>query len=167
DDRQARFLLNFPQQPQVLRLDSDVQRSGRLVGNDHVRLAGEGNSPDDALLHATAHLVWIVVYTSLRGCHPYMLQGLDCAPYQLPRTALVMILDGFDQLVANGEHGVQGGLGMLENHRDAASPYLAHLVLTLVEQILPLQQDLALHNPGRWLRHQAEQRQGRHSLATP
>src|SRR4029453_12936717 len=116
-----------------------------------MRLTGKGNGADDTLLHTPTHLMRIVLNAPLRGRYPDLLQGIDGSLHQLLGTALVVDLERFDQLVANGKHRIQGGLGVLEDHRDTPPPYLSHLVLALVEQVLPLQQDFALHDTRRWL----------------
>jgi hypothetical protein len=48
-------------------------------------------------------------------------------------------LEGFDDLVADGEHRVQGGLGVLENHADAVPADLLELGFGLVQQIFSLE----------------------------
>src|SRR5262245_57412694 len=130
-------------------------------------LTGKSNSADDSLLHPPTHLMRIVINASLRGRYPNLLQGVDGALHQLPGTARVVDLERLDQLVADGKYRIQRSLGVLENHRDTTPPYLSHLVLALVEQVLPLQQDFALHDTRRWLRHQTQQGQGCHGLPTP
>src|SRR5262249_43796678 len=96
-----------------------------------MRLTGKRNSTDDTLLHTPAHLMRIVINAPLRGRYPDLLQGVDSPLHQIPDTALMMDLERLDQLVANGKHRIQGGLGVLEDHRDTTPPYLAHLVFAL------------------------------------
>jgi hypothetical protein len=48
------------QKAQVLSLDREVERSGRLVGDQQVRLAGEADRADDSLPHAAAHLMRVL-----------------------------------------------------------------------------------------------------------
>jgi hypothetical protein len=55
--------------------------------------------------------------------------------------------NAFDELVADGEHRVQRRLRVLEDHRNPAPPDVPHLVVTLLQQILPFQHNLPLHNP--------------------
>src|SRR5712691_721564 len=156
DNRQPGLFLNFPQQTQVLCLDGYIQRGRRLVGNDDVRLTGKRNGTHDTLLHTPAHLMRIVVNAPLRSRDPDLLQGLDRSLHQLPGTALAVDTERLDQLVADGKHRIQGGLGILEDHRDATPPYLTHLALALVEEVLPLQQDSALHDTRSWPWHKAQ-----------
>ena len=49
-----------------LRLQGDVERGGRLVGDQQIGIAGERHRDHDALAHSTGQLVRIVVDTPLR-----------------------------------------------------------------------------------------------------
>ena len=49
------------QQLQDLRLHHHVERGGRLVGEQHLRLAGEGHRDRGPLAHATGELVRVAV----------------------------------------------------------------------------------------------------------
>ena len=64
--REAGRCLQLAQELQVARLGGDVERRGRLVGDQQPRLAGEGDGAGDALAHAAAELVRILV-EPLRG----------------------------------------------------------------------------------------------------
>ena len=65
DEGHAQLALNVLEQFEILRLNRDVERSGRLVGNQQARLAGDGYRADDALLHAAAHLMRIGTHARL------------------------------------------------------------------------------------------------------
>ena len=60
-DRHAEFLLQLAQQQQDLDLHRDIQRGGRLVGQQHGRRAGERQRDHRALPHAAGHFVRIVL----------------------------------------------------------------------------------------------------------
>ena len=53
------------QQRDDLRLDRDVERGGRLIGDQQARLGGERERDDYALTHAARKLVRIVVVARL------------------------------------------------------------------------------------------------------
>ena len=61
DHRDVRLALHVLQQRQVLRLDGRVQRRRRLVGDDQLGHARDRDAADDALAHAAAHLVRVVL----------------------------------------------------------------------------------------------------------
>ena len=48
-DRRAGMALQVPDQPQDLLLHGDIERRGRLVRNDQLRLARKGDGDQDAL----------------------------------------------------------------------------------------------------------------------
>ena len=53
-----------------LGLHRDIECGGRLVGDQHVGVVGDGDGDHDALTHATRELVWILPGTSpsVAGC---------------------------------------------------------------------------------------------------
>ena len=53
------------QQLEDLRLDSDIERRRRLVGNEQARRAGKRDGDCDALAHAARHLVRVVARAPL------------------------------------------------------------------------------------------------------
>ena len=57
DERHAAVALEAHQQVEDLRLDGDVERGGRLVGDQELRVAGDGHGDHHALAHAARHLV--------------------------------------------------------------------------------------------------------------
>jgi len=59
-DGRARALLQLPDQMQNLRLDGDVERGGRFVGDQKLRLAEQRHGDHHALLHAAGQLVRII-----------------------------------------------------------------------------------------------------------
>ena len=49
--------LQLAEQVEDLRLDGDVERRGRLVGDQELGIAGERHGDHDALAHAAGELV--------------------------------------------------------------------------------------------------------------
>ena len=60
-DRRAARVAQVAQQGQDLRLDGDVERGGRLVGDEQRRVVGERRGDHDALAHAAAKPVRRIV----------------------------------------------------------------------------------------------------------
>ena len=75
----------FAQQVEDLRLHGHVQRRGRLVGDQHGRIAGQRDGDHHALAHAARHLVRIIIHAPLRRGYAHRAQHLDGAR---PRPAL-------------------------------------------------------------------------------
>ena len=59
--RHAELALQLREQLQDLRLDRDVERGRRLVGDEQLRLAGERHRDHHALAHAARELVRVRV----------------------------------------------------------------------------------------------------------
>ena len=55
---QILFALEFRQQIHDLRLDGNIKRGDRLVGNNEIRVDGERASDADALSLAAGELMW-------------------------------------------------------------------------------------------------------------
>ena len=70
DDRGAEPLADVAHQVEDPRLDRDVERRRRLVGDQHLRVAGERDRDHHALAHAAGELVRILVEPPLAapGC---------------------------------------------------------------------------------------------------
>ena len=55
--RHSRLALQREQQIENLRLDGDVERRRRLVGDDQLRIAGDRHGDHHALVHAAGQLM--------------------------------------------------------------------------------------------------------------
>jgi len=135
--------------------ERDFIARARVAGASHFRIMFRyllPNVVNTLIVLATLQVGFVIIFES----------SLSFLGAGIPRPT-----PAWGAMVADGKHRIQGGLGVLEDHRDAAPPYLSHLVLALVEQVLPLQQDFALHDTRPWPWHQAQQGQGRHGLPTP
>jgi len=104
-DRHVARFLQVLEQVHDLFLDRDVERGGRLVGHEQLRLAGERHRDHDALLHAAAELVRIIV-EPLAGSRMPTLSSAETifsgdvahlGPVQLDRLA-DLVTDGEDRV---------------------------------------------------------------------
>ena len=121
DDRGSVFPGQPSDQLQDLRLYRDIQRRGRFVSNQQLRLAGQGRGDDDTLSLAAGELIGILPHAPLGIGDAYPVQHLDTAlPCFLP-AALSMGRQALRQLCSDGEHRVQIGHRILEDHPDAIS----------------------------------------------
>jgi hypothetical protein len=76
---QAQLALQFAQQQQDLDLHRGVQRGGGFVGQQHLRVAGQGQRDHGALAHAARHLVRIGLQALLRAGNAHALEQLQRA----------------------------------------------------------------------------------------
>ena len=135
DDRGARFALGHLEDLQDLGLDGDVERSGGLVGDDDARVVGHGNSDDDALAHAAGEFVWEGLHALFRLRDADELEQANGLFLRFLRGDIAVGLDGFDELVTDGEHRGQGGERILEDHGDILAADLRHFLVGLANEI--------------------------------
>ena len=146
------------QQVEHLRLNGDVEGGGRLVGNDHGRLAREGHGDHGALAHATRELVRV-----LPGALLWLrdLDLLEIADGQLMRLFPAQLAVGNDHLgdlLANRGDRVERRERLLEDHADATATNRAQLIFAEANELSPLELDRAFDD--RLLA--TEQRDDRH-----
>jgi hypothetical protein len=116
--RHAAFLLQIAQQVEDLGLDRDVERGGGFVGDQQARVARDRHRDHHALVHAAGHLVRVVVHARSGGWDADLLQQFDRV--SLARSSSIQRRvqpQRFDQLVADGEAGIQAAGRVLEDHR--------------------------------------------------
>ena len=126
-DRRAVLLAQALEQRNDLRLDRDVERRRRLVGDDQLRLAGEREGDHDALAHAARELVRVLVEALLGRRNAGLLQQPDRAPARLGGADRQVRLDRLDQLPADRVERIERGQRILEDGADRAAAHLAHL----------------------------------------
>ena len=74
-------------------------------------------------------------------------------------------LEHLGQLIADGEHRVEGRHGFLKDHADAVAPDAANLLGRGFEQVLAVEQNLPSGKDGRGHGQQPQNRKGQHALA--
>ena len=113
-------VLQAAQQVEDLCLDRHVQRGGRLVGNDDLRIAGQRHGDHDALAHTAGQLV---------GVHRVDGLAVGALLDVLLRLALALVQgDDLVDLGTDAEHRVQARHRLLEDHRDIVAAQTLHLV---------------------------------------
>ena len=73
----SRSATRLAQELEDLRLDRDVERRRRLVGDQQLRLAGERHRDHHALAHAARELVRVVLQPYARARDPDLVEQLD------------------------------------------------------------------------------------------
>jgi hypothetical protein len=71
----------------------------------------------------------------------------------------------FGDLVADGENRIERCHRLLKDHGDALSADFSHLLLAELDQVLPLEEDLAADNPARRFRDDPHNAGGGHRFA--
>jgi hypothetical protein len=131
----AARLAQVEQEINDLRLDRDIQRGRRLVGDEQFRLAGKRHGDHRALTHAAGQLVRVFVVSPRRLCDADSVQEIDAALVRLPPRQPKMKTNGLADLLSNREDRVEGGHRLLKDHADLAAADTANLFLRDAEEI--------------------------------
>ena len=122
-------LLQIAQQVENLRLDRDVERGRRLVGDEQRRAARQRERDERALPQAARQLVRIVAHAPLRLGNADGVEELDRAVARRAPARDAVHHQRFLDLVADGEDRVQRRHRLLEDQRDLGAADLLHLLL--------------------------------------
>ncbi len=159
DNGRTEFPLQVAQQVQDLRLDGDVQRRGGFVGDDEVRLAEQRHGYDHPLAQSAAELVRILAQAFAGVADADLFQhGLGAGPGGLA-VQLAVAAQHLGELVADAVGRIEGGHGLLEDHRQAIAAQVAHAPFTQRQQVVLAQRQPRRLAPGL-ARQEIHQRQG-------
>ena len=107
----------------------------------------------------------VVVHALLGGGDAYQLEQLDGALAGGPAAHFEVGLQGLAYLPADGQHGVEGGHGVLEDHGDLVAADVGHLVVVVIEDVLAAEVDLALDDLAGRVGYEAHDGEGGDALA--
>ena len=164
-DRHAEALFHVLQQLEDLRLDGDIERGGRLVGDQELGIAGQRHRDHDALAHAAGELVRKVVepLVGVRNLHqPQHLDGLVDGTFAAEAFVPAQHLG---DLLADGVDRIERGHRLLEHHRDVLGADTVHLAGVERHEVAALIEDLARDDLARRHRDQLQHRHRRDGLA--
>ena len=142
-DRRAELLLDVVEQLEDLRLHGDVQRRGRLVGDQQLRPAADRHRDHHPLAHAARQLVRIAARAPLRLGDADPVEQRHGVGEGLGIGSVLVEHDRLGDLVAGGEHRVERGHRLLEDHRRLASAHPAKASFGGVGQLLAVEADRA------------------------
>ena len=129
DHRGAGLLAHARKHLHHLRLDRHIERRGRLVGNQQIRIVGHRDGDHHALAHAAGEFVRILLVAPFGIGNADQVEQLDDARMDLrARPRDVMQPDGFGDLRADPQDRVQGRHRVLEHHRHRLAADRAHLL---------------------------------------
>jgi hypothetical protein len=136
-------LLQAGDQLHDLLLDRDVERGGRLVGDQQLRFAGDRHRDHHALLLAAGHLARIGVDLGGRIGNADLVEQFQRAAPR-PRRAHVHVQpQHLADLGADGEHRIERRHRFLENHRDILAAQRAPLGRRQRQQLAAVEADAA------------------------
>ena len=157
--------LQILEQLQNLRLDGDVQRRGRLVGDQQLRLVGQRHGDHHALALAAGEFVGIcaeAAFGVLQADQPQQFQG-----------ALAGLLGGkplvddqrFAHLLGDHVQRIEGRHRLLEDHAHHAAAHVQKPRLVRAEHFLAVHQHAAAGMVRLRIGQQLQHRERRHGLA--
>lgn len=118
----AELLLKFDHQIDDLRLDGNIQRRDRLVGDDDLRRQRQGASDAQALALAAGKFMRVTVKLIGREPHPFC--QADNLVAQSDALLDVMNDQGFGHLVKSRKARIERGIRVLKDDLHVASPRL-------------------------------------------
>ena len=139
------------QQRNDLRLNRNIKRRGRLVGDDELRLGRQRQRNHDPLPHAARKLMRVGVDAALGCGYPSGSEQLDRAHPRLARRHVQVRRDRLDQLVTDRIQRIQRSQRILKDRTDLAAANLAHLVVRQGVDTPPGQPDFATRDAARRL----------------
>ena len=148
DERDVELARQVLHQLQDLRLDGDVERGGRFVGDHQLRIAGQPDRDHDALAHAAGELVRILVEPAFGVGDADQRQQLDGARARLRVGHAEWMVSGSvicNPMVSSGLSEVIGSWKIIEMSRPRISRISSSLE---VEQALAVEGDAAARAPG-------------------
>ncbi len=163
------LVLQHFDQLQNLRLNGDIQRGGRLIGNQYRRTTGERHGDHHPLAHPARELMRVASQNGVGLRDPHLLQHTSGFGQRLIAAQPLVQADRLGNLLPYREDRIERGHRLLKNHGDVSTTHAAHLGGTEGGEIAHLaiaaaqQQAVACHQPAR-LFNQAHQRQGGHRL---
>ena len=135
-DRHAEIALELQQKVEDLRLHGDVERGGRLVGDQELRLAQQRDRDHHPLAHAARELVRVQVEPASCGRDAYLIeQGDAAAPRVLLAHAPVLDQD-LGHLARDAKVRVERGHRVLKDHRELDAADVVQLARRQAQQLL-------------------------------
>ena len=124
--RQLEALLQVAQQVEDLRLDGDVERRRRFVGDEERRIAGERKRDQRALPESARQLVRVFTNAARRIRHAHRLEQFDGAVSCRAAARDAVHGQRFLDLIADGEDGIEGRHRLLEDEADLRTAHSLH-----------------------------------------
>ncbi len=153
------------QQFEQLGLDGDVERRGRLVGNRRCRVAAHPHRDHHALAHAAGELVGIAIHPPARLGNVDRLQQRQAFRQQRVAGKVLVQLERFAELAADGVDRIEARHRLLKDHGDPVAADLAHGRIVGRHEVLIAKADFAMSDPAGRIGDEPQQRQRSCALA--
>ena len=127
DDAHAELVHQVLHQVDHLGLDGDVQRRGRLVGDQQLRTGRQRHGDHRPLAHAAGQFEGVLLEARGGVGNSNPVEHLDRQVRCLAPGHVLVKLELLGHLVADGDGGREAGHRLLEDHRDGAAAHDLHL----------------------------------------
>ena len=161
----AEALLQVLEQLQDLRLDGDIERGGRFVGDQQVGLVGERHGDHHALALAAGQLMGVGAQALLGLLQAHQVQQFESAGARLRLAHAPMQHQRLADLPVDGVQRIERRHRLLEDDADLVAAYLPERRLVGPDQLTPVQTDAAARVPGLGIGQQLQEREGGNRLA--
>lgn len=121
NDRVIEFFLQIFDELENLCLNGNVKRSGGLVADEDLRLAGKRNCDNNTLTHTAGVLEGIIVVTVFSIGDADLTHHLDCTRTCFNLGAVLMLHNDGGNLLADGDDRVKRCHRILENGCDSSA----------------------------------------------
>ena len=145
----AELFFNLAEQFQHLRLYGDVQRRGRLIGDQHLGIADQRHRDHHPLAHAAAEAVRIIAQAAGGLRDADFSQYLSGTAPRLPAAEPFVNQQRLGNLLADGEEGAERSHGVLKDHSNLFAPDMLQLALGEDGQVLVPENNSAADNSPR------------------
>ena len=139
-DAHAATPLDVLDQAQDLHLRRDIQRGRRLIGDQDRRFQGQRHGDHHTLPLTAGQQMRIRSAETRRVGQIYRREQF---PNALGRTAYVMNLQHFGDLIADAHQGIERGHWLLKDHAEATAAENPHLFRRQTEQVVTFEIDRA------------------------
>src|SRR5215467_130065 len=161
----AELLLKIAEELQDLRLDGDVERRRRLVGDQDVRSAGQRHGDHHPLAHAARKLVWVLAEAPARVGNAHQVEHLGGLMVSFPLAQPLVQHQRLGDLPADAHDRIERGHRFLEDYGYVVAADGAQLRLLEPDKLATTEADAAANNAPRRRGDQAEDRKCAHALA--
>ncbi len=154
--RHAQPRLQFLEQFEDLQLHGNVQRRGRFIGDQQLRLVGQGHGDHHALALAAGQFVRVGADALARLRYAHQLEQFQRAGTGGLAAQALVDFQYLVDLLAHRVQRVERGHGLLEDHGDTVATDLAHGFFVRLDQVLPVEMNLSLGVAGQRVGQQAQ-----------
>ena len=163
--RHVELGLELEQEVEDLRLDRDVERGRRLVGDEEIGFVGERHGDHDALPLPARELMRIGLEPSLGVVDADFLEQIEHARARLLVRHPAVNLQHLAHLLFDRVQRIERGHRLLEDHRDLVAPDVAERARIEGQEVHAVEADTARRMRRGGVGQEPQDRQRRHRLA--